>query len=231
MSHARDNIGFSLEPYQNVIFDIGNVIVSCNNEGIIKKALGNTDRLDFYNKHLFTSEELCRGEIDEEEFVLNLSRASNTDPKEIEIVIATIKESLVPITDSVILLKNLHEMGMNLYALTNMSKEIFAYIKAKYDFWNYFKDITVSAHIHLIKPELAIYQYVLDKNELDSSKTIFLDDVEKNVKAGQELGITGIVFIDAKQCIEDLAKLVGLRPESERRGLDTSPSAKYAQGI
>jgi putative hydrolase of the HAD superfamily len=39
------------------------------------------------------------------------------------------------------------------------------------------------------KPEAAAYQFILDKHEINPSKTLFIDDKEENILAAQALGI------------------------------------------
>jgi HAD superfamily hydrolase (TIGR01509 family) len=52
----------------------------------------------------------------------------------------------------------------------------------------------VSCEIHLGKPDLKIYQYLLDHCNLDPAETIFIDDRIDNVEVAAKLGITPFHF-------------------------------------
>ena len=54
------------------------------------------------------------------------------------------------------------------------------------------KDIdgkVVSYQIHIGKPDPAIYQYLLEKYQLNPQETVFFDDREVNTAAAKKLGI------------------------------------------
>ena len=52
------------------------------------------------------------------------------------------------------------------------------------------------------KPELAIYEQVINENNLNPSETVFFDDSEINLASAQKLGINTIL-ISAKHTILD----------------------------
>lgn len=66
------------------------------------------------------------------------------------------------------------------------------------DLRRYFHDITVSAFVNTYKPNLDIYEYSLNKLQAHPVNCLFIDDQEKNVRAAEELGMTGI-HLDRKR--------------------------------
>ena len=64
----------------------------------------------------------------------------------------------------------------------------------------------ISADLHLLKPEAAIYQALFDKFDLTPANCIFVDDLPLNVEAAQNAGMQGIVFYDAQQLRSELQK-------------------------
>lgn len=57
----------------------------------------------------------------------------------------------------------------------------------------YFDGVYYSHLIRLRKPDREIYEYVLADAELWPEECLFIDDLEENVQAAEELGIQGIV--------------------------------------
>jgi putative hydrolase of the HAD superfamily len=58
----------------------------------------------------------------------------------------------------------------------------------------------ISCRIHLIKPEPAIYAYLLEKHGLEGADTIFIDDTIVNLEAAARFEIRTIHFENAAQC-------------------------------
>lgn len=200
-------IDFPLSLYENIIFDIGNVVLDWNPDEILKNAWGVSTNFQYYIDKTFGSPEWLqfdKGEIQLDKLCLIFSTRLGKSVEEMRRLLEVAKESLVPFPKSLELLDSFQEAGFNLYALTNMPDYTFSYLFNKYEFWKKFKHITVSSHVKMIKPDLAVYEYMLNKNSLDPTKTIFLDDSFKNVQAANELGMLGVHFFDAENCIEQL---------------------------
>lgn len=109
---------------------------------------------------------------------------------------------LIPQTER--FLNKLFDQGYHLYILSNYSREGFEYIAEKYDFVKKTKGGVVSADVHCIKPNLRIYDILLEKYNLNPCETVFIDDCEENIIAAGERGIHGIVFSDANSASEEI---------------------------
>ena len=59
----------------------------------------------------------------------------------------------------------------------------------------------------MIKPDPAFYNLLLSTYNLKAEECVFIDDTPKNIKAGEDLGIKGIVYKDLEQVKKDLAAL------------------------
>ncbi len=210
----RVNCSASLGQYENIIFDVGNVLLLCDHVYVISKAFGNTDQLSYYKKEVFSSYEWVvewdQGKITMEELVVKLSQRLNLHPKALRRVITITIDSLVPMEESMDLLYRLDQLGVNLFALTNMAKEAYEVITAKYKFWSKFKHVTVSSKIGLVKPQKEIFEYLIKKNCLNPKRSVFIDDNKDNLPPAQELKISTVHFQNAKQCANELAMISGL---------------------
>ncbi len=113
------------------------------------------------------------------------------------------------IDGSVRILEELDERGIPLYGLTNWSAETFHHAERLGPFLRRFEDIVVSGREGVSKPSPAIYRRLLERNRLDPTTGIFIDDSKPNVEAAEALGMAGIHFIDSKH----------LRRALELRGL------------
>ena len=67
-----------------------------------------------------------------------------------------------------------------------------------------FSGTLISADVHLLKPEAAIYQALFDKFDLTAASCLFVDDFPPNIEAAENAGMQGIVFHDAGQLREEL---------------------------
>jgi len=120
-------------------------------------------------------------------------------------------QEMVPgeVPGTVALLEALRGRGVPLYAITNFSAEKFAEAQARFAFLRGFRDVVVSAHERLVKPDPAIYRVLLDRNGLAAARCLFIDDSEKNVRAAEAAGMQAHHFRDA----------AGLEAELRRLGL------------
>ena len=55
--------------------------------------------------------------------------------------------------------------------------------------------IVVSADVKMIKPNIEIYKYLLNKYQLNKEECIFIDDRIKNVEASFKVGIKAIQYL------------------------------------
>jgi len=97
-----------------------------------------------------------------------------------------------------------------LFLLSNTNDLHIANIKEKWgavlydEFKNCFEQFYLSYEIHLSKPNSAIYQFVLDKNNLKAHETLFVDDLKENTDAASKLGISTWNLLPGKDDVTDL---------------------------
>lgn len=115
------------------------------------------------------------------------------------------------IVATVEVLDELRATGVRLLALTNWSAETFSIARHRYPFLEWFDAIVVSGEIRLAKPDPQIFQHLLERHDLDPTRTVFIDDSASNVEAAARLGMIGIRFEGAAGLRRDLVRL-GLLP-------------------
>ncbi|MDO9546097.1 MAG: HAD family phosphatase [Pelolinea sp.] len=92
--------------------------------------------------------------------------------------------------------------------LTNFPAHVHDFMKTDWIVDGAFDHIIASCDVKLIKPDPAIYTLALERLGYEAEECVFIDDREVNVKAAQELGITGIVFQGKSQTMSDLDTLL-----------------------
>ena len=147
---------------------------------------------------------LDRGTITEEEVY---AHACARLPAELhaaaEYIIYHWNEPIVPITGTADVVRELKARGYTLYLLSNAARR-------QHTYWHdipsseCFSGTLISADVHLLKPEAAIYQALFDKFDLTAASCLFVDDFPPNIEAAENAGMQGIVFHDAGQLREEL---------------------------
>ena len=92
------------------------------------------------------------------------------------------------IPGTVELLHRLKAAGYELYGLSNWSAEKFAIVRHKYGLFELFDDIVVSGEVKLVKPDPAIFQYLLQKIDRIPQECLLIDDSPQNIEAAQKMG-------------------------------------------
>ena len=110
--------------------------------------------------------------------------------------------TLMPETVEVI--RRLKAQGHAVALLSNASVERIDYLFGKFDLFQYFDKIFVSANYGCAKPDREFYQICLDSFTEKFEKIYFTDDNPENLKGIEDLGITPILFTSAKQFEQDV---------------------------
>lgn len=194
---------------KNIIFDIGNVLLSFEPIEYVKSKVIE-DKVEEIYTSIFKSQEwpmLDRGTITEEKAKANIINRKIENTDFINSVFENWYDILTPIEDSVEVLKKLKENGYRVFYLSNFHLTAFEYVTRKHDFFELFDGGVVSYKEKLLKPEQEIYEKILEKYELTPQETIFIDDMQENVEVAMMLGIKGIILDDPKNLKLELEKL------------------------
>ena len=108
---------------------------------------------------------------------------------------------------TVAILDQLRARGVRLYALSNWSAETFPVALQRYPFLGWFDGIVISGEVGAAKPDVRIFQELIDRHEIEPSETVFVDDNEPNVTAADAMGFIALRFHDAERLREDLEGL------------------------
>ncbi|MEV5705570.1 HAD family phosphatase [Actinoallomurus sp. NPDC052274] len=74
-----------------------------------------------------------------------------------------------------------------------------------------FDAVVISSEVRLRKPDPAIFHHALELIGLSPEECAFVDDIEHNVRAAEELGITGVHYVDSTSTVARLEALLGVQ--------------------
>lgn len=200
---------------KNIVFDIGNVLVEFGWGPFFKKFDLTKEEFDrIANATVYDPiwNEIDRGVMSEEEI---LEKFIENDPGMEEKIRAMYEDfhGLLWMYDYTRgWIKDLQNRGYKVYCLSNMSHKA---VRECWDALCFIEELDgyiLSCDINITKPEPGIYTALFEKYKLKPSECIFLDDLEKNIKGAEEMGMHGIVFKNVKQAEEDIEKIVKAQP-------------------
>ena len=105
-------------------------------------------------------------------------------------------------------IREVQASGRKALYLSNYSMKVARDNEDAMDFLPYMDGGLLSCDYHVIKPDPAFYQILIDKYDLDPLKCVFLDDLEDNLAAARKFGIRTIQVRDHEQAASDLRALL-----------------------
>ena len=178
---------------KTIIFDFGNVFINLDLEGAHKHAL-DTFKIDslseemmafnsFYEQGLISTDELLEfysenfPKLSKEELIEIWNFMLKDFPKHRFDFIKELKESS---KYKLILLSNTNALHID------RVQEQVSFYK---DFKNSFDTFYLSHEINLAKPNVDIFEFVLNENNLKADECLFIDDNKDNIETAKNLGL------------------------------------------
>ncbi len=194
-----------------IIFDLGGVLIDWNPRYLYRKLISDPERLEAFLNDIVSPE--WNSSMDAgrpfSEAVETLSRQHPEHKDLIKAYHQRWPEMLGgPIGGTVEILKELvQNKNSRIIGLSNWSAETFLHARARFDFLKLFETILVSGEEKLIKPDPKFYRLLDSRLNVDFSKAVFIDDVQRNIDAAQSLGLRSILFKSPEQLRADLKNL------------------------
>ena len=192
-----------------IIFDFGGVLVDWNPRYLYRDYFADDEKLEWFLSNICTDEwniEQDRGRSLSEATEL-LVKEFPDYKKEIEMYYGqweTMLKDAIPGT--VEILYELKEK-YKIYGLTNWSAETFPIALNRFEFFEVFDGILVSGKEKLIKPDVKIFELMMERFGLKPENSLFIDDNLKNVEASRNFGIETIHFTNPEDLRKELAAL------------------------
>ena len=192
---------------KNVVFDIGNVLVSFRWDDLATELGFDEDNIRVMNERVIGDRwnELDRGVMSEAEAVEYIKEALPGMEEKFDVLWSRIGEVIDPYDYSKDWVMDLKAKGANVYLLSNFPKDLFTRLsKTKMPFLPYVDGKIISAFVQKIKPDAEIYECLMDTYGLNPEECIFIDDRKVNVDAALALGMQGIVFTSYEEVRKEL---------------------------
>jgi epoxide hydrolase-like predicted phosphatase len=200
---------------KNLVFDLGNVLISFRpSEFFDKKNFPETIKSKIL-PDIFGSREwllLDNGDINTSEAIDLIAAKSTLNREEITRVFNLRTEMMFPLDSNVRMLPELKKQGFRLYFLSNFPIDIFEEIKTGYFFFKYFDGGVISSEVKFSKPDRRIFEILLEKYSLIPSESLFIDDIEINVRTAESLGMKGLVTYGSDNISDELAAALNIHP-------------------
>lgn len=190
---------FSLEGIQNIIFDLGNVILNLDfqatddafkklNPLVYDKAIRELNEVSFFEKYE-------KGEISSEDFLKTIKEKLNQNTNQQDIIHAwnSMLKDIPDIRFEILLalkkqyrtfcLSNTNEIHIN-FLFDRLQKR-----KGLKNYDSFFEKVYFSFEMGKRKPNADIFESVLKDSQLSPSETLFIDDVKEHINTAKRLGI------------------------------------------
>jgi putative hydrolase of the HAD superfamily len=200
-----------MNPVKNIIFDLGNVLYDIDFTKMYQsfESIGIADFQECFtlNQSLPIFFELEKGLIDETTFFKGVRELIGKPVTDEQIRISW-NSLLIAFRPKSIdwIFQHKNEYNMFLYSNTNQihydhfipqfEKEV-----ATYPFESLFVKPYYSHEMHQRKPDPSSFQFILDKEQLNASETLFIDDNKPNVVAAKEVGLK-IIHLEPGMTVE-----------------------------
>ena len=141
-----------------------------------------------------------KGELSEEEIYDLISKRVNITPLKVK---EDFKELIDINNELVSYIKELKK-EYKVYLLSNAISSFLRRILKENNLYELFNEVYISSEIKLIKPYKEFFNYVIEKENLDPSLCVMIDDNKKNIEGAINCKLNGIVFTNNKDLKEKL---------------------------
>ncbi len=193
-----------------VIFDLGNVVLDWDVDRILNSLSLKKKDLDLLRSELFFHQDwldMDRGEETETSVVSRVCKRSSLKADTVESALFAAKNSLSPIAETVLLMREIANKGIEMFCLSNMSRETYSHIKTQ-EFFDMFEGIVISGLEKCIKPDEEIFHLAINRFELKPKNALFIDDSMPNIETAHRLGIQGFHFKRSQRCYARIRSLL-----------------------
>lgn len=194
--------------YKNIIFDFGGVLVSYYPRVFLVDHFMNEALENELYDITFGSEEwrrldegvMTRAEANR---IMREKGAAIGRRFEVDTILTDWTDMLRTKEDTARLVRRLKKNGYKTFYLSNIPQDVLDQLRQRH-FYSLLDGGIASCEAHLAKPDVRIYQLLLQTYGLAASECVFFDDNPENAEAAGDAGITGIAFRTASQAAHEL---------------------------
>ncbi len=186
---------------KNYIFDFGWVLYKFDCEYMARKYIKNEEDYNTVYSVVFDRfywDRIDDGSLTDEQAKVEFCEAL---PERLHAVACEIYDNwhknLLPVEGMAELVKEIKAKGGKLFLLSNVSigfSEAYKEVEDINELLSSFDGLVFSGLLNIVKPSREIFEHLLNKYGLKAEECVFIDDLERNVKGAEAVGIKGIQF-------------------------------------
>lgn len=183
---------------KNIIFDIGNVLATFQPRDFLYELFHDDQIVDCFFEVFFQElwHKYDQGLYSIDDMIsLGIKELPNYE-KEIRFMMNEWVNYVRPIDSSMQIIKTYKENGYHLFILSNIPEDSYLYLKNNFDFIQEMDGGIYSYQDLLIKPDIRIYELLLERYSLNANESLFIDDKLENIEAARSLGFQTIHCTD-----------------------------------
>lgn len=180
---------------KNVIFDCGQVLIRYNETEIAAHYVDTPEEAEFLGRIAMARKYwnlFDEGTLTEADY---LEQVKKELPEHLHKAVEKLVWGWIgncPMIDGMEdIVRDVRKAGKKLYLLSNFNQRLRA---EPYPILSEFDALVISGEINKVKPDRAIYDYLLATYDLNPEECIFIDDNSANIAMAESLGITGYLF-------------------------------------
>ncbi len=196
---------------KNVVFDLGNVLISFRPSEYLSKNNCQSEEKNIILSDIFGSPEwflLDDGKITTTEAIDDIARKSSLKREEIARIFNERTRIFYSLEKNAGILPELKKQGFKLYYISNFPSDIFDEVKKGYGFFSHFDGGIISAHVKCSKPDKKIFSIFLEMYRLVPEECLYIDDTEINVRVAESFGMKGFVTFGSPDISEEVQKIL-----------------------
>ena len=178
---------------KNLVFDVGNVLVTFDPDTYISGFVANPAKVRYLSHKIFLSRFWKAGDLG------MMTRQHR--------ILQNCNQMLTEVPQNTHFLKELKEAGFSLYILSNTNSSAWEYMTTHSALSQYMDGVTVSFMEHCLKPEPEIFKRLIMCHNLVPENCIFVDDMEVNTNIARILGFQTITLQHPTRLREELMKI------------------------
>jgi len=201
-----------IRPNRNnvVILDLGNVVLDWDVDRILDSLSLESDQQNLLRRELFFHQDWIDMDHGKESEIAVISKVCERAPLSrdtVERALLAAKNSLSPISETLLLMQEISNNGTKMFCLSNMSRETYDHIK-NLKLFEMFSGIVISGIEGCMKPNEDIFHLTVNRFGLQPTDTLFVDDSLANIDTANRLGINGFHFKRSQNCYSEILDLL-----------------------
>ena len=196
---------------RNLIFDVGNVLLGFRTMEMLQKHGMSPDRIQQMIEGVFSDPLWARLDLGSDPFSDVVELFCRNLPELRSDIHWLIQDSEQMKVDRPDVWERVHLLGKKsykLYILSNYAEPFYNKQFRDAPFMAWMDGAVISYQVHLIKPDQAIYRYLLETYGLDPDECLFFDDLQPNIEAAEKLGFETFHVTSKETLIRKLDSLL-----------------------